>query len=79
VEIPVTGPGPQHLGILQNFVDAIAGRAALIAPAVEGIRSVELANAMLFSALEDRTVELPLDSAAYRARLETLIAGSKPQ
>ena len=77
IELPITGRGPQHLGILQNFVDAIAGKAELVAPAVEGIRSVELANAMLFSALEDRSVELPLDSAAYRTRLEQLIAGSE--
>jgi predicted dehydrogenase len=76
VEIPTSGTGPQHLGILQNFVDAIAGKAALVAPAVEGIHSVELANAMLLSGLEDRTVELPLDAAAYAARLQGLIEGS---
>jgi len=76
-QIPTSGTGPQHLGILQNFVDTIAGRAELVAPAVEGIKSVELANAMLFSAFEDRTIALPLDAAAYRAQLERLIAGSK--
>lgn len=78
VEIPTSGAGPQHLGILQNFADAIAGRAELVAPAVEGVHSVELANAMLLSALEDRTVELPLDAAAYAGQLERLIAGGKP-
>jgi len=77
LEIPTSGKGPQHLGILQNFVDAIAGQAELVAPAVEGIHSVELANAMLFSTLEDRTIELPFEAGAYRNHLERLIAGSK--
>jgi predicted dehydrogenase len=78
VEIPTEGSGSQHLGILQNFVDTIAGKAELLAPATEGIHSVELANSMLQSALEDRTIELPLDARAYAARLEQLILGGKP-
>jgi predicted dehydrogenase len=69
--------GPQHVGVLQNFADAVRARSPLIAPAVEGIRSVELANAMLFSALEDRTVELPLDARAYETKLRELISKSK--
>ncbi len=70
--------GPQHAGIIQNFVDAILDGAPLTAPAEEGIRSVELANAMMYSALEDRTIDLPLDGAAYEARLRSLIDGSRP-
>ncbi len=69
--------GPQHVGILQNFVDALRADSTLIAPAVEGIRSVELANAMLFSSLEARTVELPLDARAYEEKLRELISKSK--
>ncbi len=76
VKIPISGSGPQHLGILQNFVDAIANGATLIAPAVEGIRSVELANSMVYSALEEQTVTLPLDARAYATVLEKLIAQS---
>jgi predicted dehydrogenase len=72
-----SGPASQHVAILQNFVDAIANGAALIAPASDGIHSVELANAMLYSALEAKTVELPLDAAAYEAKLKALIAESR--
>lgn len=68
--------GSQHLGILQNFVDAILDGAPLLAPAVEGIHSVELANAILYSSLQDHAVELPMDSAAYERCLQDLIAGS---
>ncbi len=67
----------QHAGIIQNFVDAILEGAPLIAPADQGIHSVELANSMLYSALEGRTIDLPLDAAAYESRLQALIAGSR--
>jgi len=69
--------GEQHIGILKNFADAILDGAPLIAPAAEGIRSVELANAMLLSAWTDRTVELPLDAGIYAQALQAKIAGSK--
>jgi len=74
--IPLEGHGGQHAEILQNFVDAILDRKPLIAPAAEGIHSVELANAMLLSSLQDRTVELPMNSAEYEKVLKGLIRNS---
>ena len=41
--------GGQHNEVLQNFADAILEGRPLLAPGAEGLRSVELANAMLFS------------------------------
>jgi len=76
-EITVAEGGGQHVEIHQNFVDAILDGVPLIAPAAEGIRSVELATAILYSALNGRTVELPLDSAAYERFLQNLIRQSK--
>lgn len=76
IEIPVSGHGGQHLEIKQNFVDAILDGVQLIAPAEEGIKSLELANAMLYSSLMNRTIELPLDSAAYERKLRSLIKES---
>lgn len=77
VEIPVDGSGDQHLGIMKNFVEAILDQAPLIAPAEEGIHSVELANAMLYSSHLGETVELPLDGAAYERLLHERIANSR--
>lgn len=76
VEIPVSGTGSQHLGILQNFVSAIRDDVPLVAPAVDAIHGVELANSMIYSAVKGKTVRLPLDSAAYAAELERLIRES---
>jgi len=77
VEIPIEGAGAQHHEITQNFVDAILDGAPLIAPASEGIFSVELANAALYSSLTNQTIELPLDGAAYERKLQQLIAESR--
>lgn len=77
IEIPVTGQGGGHRDITQNFVDAILDGTPLIAPAQEGIHSVELATSMLYSTFTDSTVQLPLDAAAYEAKLKELIATSR--
>lgn len=76
VEIPI-GPMPnQHARILANFCAAIRGQEKLIAPAAEGIHSVELGNAMLFSSLRGKPLELPLDGKAYARKLKQLIRES---
>ena len=77
MDIPLPdGKGEQHVGILKNFTNAILNDERLIAPAGEGIHSVELANAMLFSAFEKTPVDLPLDGAAYERVLQTKISES---
>lgn len=68
--------GNQHAAVMNNFVDAITNGAPLIAPAEEGLNSLALANAMLLSTWEKRTVELPLDSAAYQKALDKRLENS---
>ncbi|MBD3391890.1 MAG: gfo/Idh/MocA family oxidoreductase [Chitinivibrionales bacterium] len=74
--ISVEGTGGQHLEIIRNFVDAILDRTPLIAPAAEGIHSVELANAMLYSSMIGAPVRLPLNAANFRRLLQRLIRES---
>ena len=76
VKVPVDGEAGQHIEILQNFTNAILLGEELISPAVEGIHSVELANAVLYSAWEDATITLPLDSAVYSKALQERIDAS---
>jgi predicted dehydrogenase len=77
VDIPIPGgKGEQHIGIMKNFTNAILNGEELIAPAPEGIHSVELANAMLYSAFQGGSVELPLDASDYAAVLKKKIAES---
>lgn len=69
MEIPVDNSGGQHVEILQNFTNAILKNEKLLSPAEEGIRSVELANAILLSTWQDKTIELPMSSADYERLL----------
>lgn len=66
-----------HMGIVANVVDAIRNGAKLLAPVEEGIRGLELGNAMMLSGWTGTTVELPIDSADYAKRLQELIATSR--
>ena len=76
MEIPLAGRGGQHNEVLQNFADAILFGERLIAPAEEGIHSVELANAMLFSSDTDTTVSLPLNAGLFERWLSDKIKNS---
>jgi predicted dehydrogenase len=77
VEIPITNAPAPHAILMQNFVNAILDKEAVIAPGEDGLASVELANVMLYSGLIDETVSLPMDSAAFESKLNDLIANSK--
>ncbi len=77
VNIELSPGDRQHNAILSNFVNAILDGEALIAPATEGIASVELSNAMIYSGLSKQTVELPLDAELYAAELARLVKTSR--
>lgn len=76
ITIPVEGSGGQHGEIVRNFVAAIRAEEPLIAPASEGIHSVEIANAMLYSSITGKQVTLPLDADAYEQQLRRLVEES---
>ncbi len=77
-DIPLEhGPSPLTF-MIQNFVNAILEGEALVAPASDGLASVELANAMIYSGITQQTVELPLDPALYVAELARLIESERP-
>ncbi len=77
VEVPYEHHGqPGHRFIIENFANAILHGERLIAPAAEGLNSVMLANAILLSSFEGRTIDLPLDEDAYADKLQALIESS---
>jgi len=77
IEMPVDQKGEQHTGILKNFTNAALHGEKLLAPAPEGIHSVELANAIVMSSLTGTTVEIPFSGAKYEKILKKLIATSR--
>src|SRR5205823_2000282 len=64
--------GGDHAAIYANFVAAIEHGEPLVADGAEGRKSLELANAMIYSSHTDEQVELPLDRQAYGWLLKSL-------
>lgn len=75
--IPQGGENPQHVGILNNFANAVLGLEPLYVNGQEGLRCVELIDAMLFSGWTGREVSLPIDDDAYYEELQKHVAVSK--
>lgn len=64
-----------HEAVIRNFVEAITDSAPLVAPIEDGVREVELANAILASAVQRRPVALPLEARAF-GRLHSALVRS---
>ncbi|MBN1352007.1 Gfo/Idh/MocA family oxidoreductase [candidate division KSB1 bacterium] len=79
VPIPKSSKTPGHRQITENFINAILKGEKLIAPGEEGIRSLEIGNAIMMSGLQHKPVTLPLDGDGFEAMLNELIAKSKHQ
>ena len=75
-EVSTDGRNDQHVGILNNFANAILGIEPLFVKGEEGIKSVQMMNAMLLSQWLERTVELPIDDDLYLEELNRRIAES---
>jgi predicted dehydrogenase len=78
-ELPFENHPAPHAALMENFVAAIFDGAPLIAPGADGMHSVELANAIVFSSIQDRTLKLPMDGAAWEAELQQRIRDSKTE
>ena len=77
-EIPVKGPNPQHLGILENFASACLKGTPLLAPGQEGIKGVSISNAMHLSAWTDKWVDPSnIDEDLFYELLQEKIKTSK--
>ena len=67
----------QHVRVLGNVADAVLGIAPQFIDGKEGIRGVELADAMLLSTWLDKTVDLPFDDDLYFEELSKRVATSR--
>jgi predicted dehydrogenase len=80
IDVPYQHHGESgHRRITENFANAILQGEALVAPAVEGIHSLTLGNAIMLSSFLGHPIEMPFDGEAYAAKLQDLIANSRFQ
>ncbi len=63
-----------HQVVTQNFVRAILHDEPLIARGEEGVRGLEIGNAMILSGLTHKSVELPLNADIYEKFIKENIA-----
>lgn len=80
-DVEVEGEPGSHLQVVQAFAQAVRqnDESLLIANGEDGLRSLELANAMLLAGYTRRETSLPLDRARFERTLEKLKAGAKPE
>lgn len=76
IELTPEGENSQHVGILNNFANAVLGIEELYAPASDGIKGVTLANAMLLSTWTNETIDLPFDGKKFYDLLQEKIKNS---
>lgn len=76
-EVPYKGTTTGHAGITADWANAILKGTPLLAPGVEGIRGLELSNAMYLSTWLDDWVEIPVDEDLFYSKLQELIQKSK--
>lgn len=76
-EIVIDQTVNQHALIMNNFAAAINHNETLIAPAADGLASLDLANAILLSSWNDEKVTLPLDRKIYQQQLNQKISQSQ--
>ncbi|MDD6735911.1 MAG: hypothetical protein PUE13_06360 [Clostridiales bacterium] len=67
-----------HIGILQNFADAVLYSTELIAPGTDGIHELMLSNAAYMSEWKNNSaVKLPFDTEEFDQLLEERVKKSK--
>jgi len=77
LEIPECESG--HIAILRNMARHLLYGEELIAPGVEGIKTVEMIDAMILSGKTGKPVDVPVDRALYDAFIEDMKRQSKPK
>jgi len=66
IDVELDGNNPQHVGIINNFANAILGLEELFIKGQEGINGVELMNAIELSGWKNsKVVSLPIDEDEY--------------
>jgi predicted dehydrogenase len=74
IDIPHKSSLPEgHQVVHQNFVNAVLKGEELIATGADGLRQLELGNAMLMSALTRRPVDMPIDGDEYEKFLQDMV------
>ncbi len=73
IEVPIKSDNANHSVIIQNWIDAIVKGSPLLSPGEDGVKALEISNAIYLSSWLNETVELPVDADFYYAKLQEKI------
>ena len=77
LKVETDGQNEQHVGVMKAFVGAILEGTPLVADGREGIRGLELSNAIHLSSWLGKTVELPINEELFLEELNKRRANSR--
>lgn len=78
IDIPVKFDNTdEHLKITQNFINHICHGEALLASGTDGIKGLEISNAIHLSAWTNEAVNLPINDQLFKERLDEKIEHSQ--
>jgi predicted dehydrogenase len=69
IEVETDGKNDQHVGIMNNFANAVLGIEPLFVQGIEGINGVQLMDSMMLSQWLGKSVALPIDDELYLEEL----------
>ena len=73
IDVPIPAARPDaHKAVTPNFVNAILKDEPLICPGAEGVRGLEIGNAMRMAGVTRTAVDLPMDAGAFDGLLKDL-------
>ncbi len=75
-DIPIKGQLTGHKGITTNWVNAILKGTPLLAPGEEGIRGLQISNAMHLSSWTDSWADIPVDEELFLEKLQERVKKS---
>ena len=71
------GENPQHAGVINAFAAHLLRGEPMIAEAGDGLRALELSNAIHLSGWTGQRVEIPVSREEFDRELDKRIAGSR--
>lgn len=78
IDVETDGENPQHLGIINNFTQSILGKEKLFVDGTDGLRGVELMNAIEYSGWHGGAeTHVPVNDDEYIAELNKKCVGSR--
>jgi len=73
IDIPIKGKHTEHQGIIQNWIESIKEGKPQLAPGEEGIKGLEISNAIYLSSWLNEPVELPINAELFYEKLQEKI------